>query len=66
MEKTLVIKIKTNKAENTFSTHIFDYETGDGITFDNNVYSPDEHPEFNEKIGTEIYGWVDLMMDEED
>lgn len=29
-----------------------------------NVYSPEEHPEFNDQIGNEIYSWLTLMADE--
>ena len=27
-------------------------------------FSPDEHPEFNESIGEEIYSWLKLWADE--
>ena len=27
-------------------------------------YSPDEHPEFDERFGQEIYSWISLWMDE--
>ena len=28
-------------------------------------YSPDEHPDFNEAVGNELYSWLELMMDEQ-
>ena len=42
---------------------ILEVETGDhvGIVI---PYSPFEHPEFNERIGNELYSWLELMADE--
>ena len=42
---------------------IYEPETGD-VVWDRIPYSPDEHPEFNEWIGNEIYSWISLMADE--
>lgn len=28
------------------------------------TYSPNEHPQFDEAIGTEIYSWISLWMDQ--
>lgn len=38
-------------------------ESGEQTTF-YNAFSPDEHPEFNEQIGNEIYSWLSLWADE--
>lgn len=42
---------------------ILEAETGDhvGIVI---PYSPDEHPEFNERIGNELYSWLQLLADD--
>ena len=42
---------------------ILEAETGDhvGIVI---PYSWDEHPEFNERIGNELYAWLQLLADE--
>ena len=29
-------------------------------------YSPDEHPEFNEQVGNELYSWLEMLMDEQE
>lgn len=29
-------------------------------------YSPDEHPEFNEAVGNELYSWLEMLMEEQD
>lgn len=65
MEKNLEIKIKVaNEAAWEFDVEIYDPESGD-FTRINTVYSPDEHPEFNERIGDEIYFWIKSMMGDE-
>lgn len=29
-------------------------------------YSPDEHPEFNEAVGNELYSWLEMLMEEQE
>lgn len=45
-----------------FTTTVYDAESGDLKTI-KAPYSPDEHPEFNEEIGNEIYSWVQILAD---
>lgn len=42
---------------------VYEPESG-GYCKIHNVFSPDEHPEFNDQIGNEIYSWLTLMADE--
>ena len=66
MERTLTVTITTDKETNTFDVDVLEGESGIVERIRNVPFSPDEHPEFNELIGNEIYSWVSLMMDEED
>lgn len=45
-----------------FTATVYDAESGDLKTI-KAPYSPDEHPEFNEEIGNEIYSWVQILAD---
>lgn len=50
------------------SIRIYEPESGEE-SFVQCQYSPDEHPEFNEDIGNELYSWLSLWLgelDEED
>lgn len=38
---------------------VYEPESGDIAQFEF-MLSPDEHPEFNDKIGNEIYSWLKL------
>ena len=66
MERTLTITITTNKNINTFDVDILEGESGIVDHISDVPFSPDEHPEFNDAIGNEVYSWVQLMMDEEE
>lgn len=48
-----------------FTATVYDAESGDLKTI-KAPYSPDEHPEFNEEIGNEIYSWIQLLADQFD
>jgi hypothetical protein len=68
MTINLCIAIDTNLKDNTFDVYVSEGESGCQINFTDIPFSPEEHPEFNEKIGNEIYSWVCMGMeaDEED
>lgn len=61
MEKTLelTIHLKGDK----FEIEVSEPESGE-CTKMQFTYSPDEHPQFDEAIGTEIYSWISLWMDQ--
>lgn len=67
MERVLELTIRVHK--NDFEVDVYEPNTGDCITLQH-PYCPDEHPEFDEAIGREIYSWVSMtqeeMEDEED
>ena len=42
---------------------VTDNETSDYVSYDV-MFEPDEHPEFNEWIGNEIYSWMEFMHEE--
>lgn len=42
---------------------VYEPESGD-ITWFEFMLSPDEHPEFDDKIGNEIYSWLKLWADD--
>lgn len=44
-------------------TTVSEPESGEQTTF-YDEFSPDEHPEFNEHLGNEIYSWLSLWSDE--
>lgn len=44
-------------------TTVSEPESGEQTTL-YNEFSPDEHPEFNEQLGNEIYSWLSLWTDE--
>ena len=62
MQRMLELTIRLN--EDTFEVDVYEPETGD-IAQMQFPYSPDEHPEFDEKIGEEIYSWISLRADQE-
>ena len=66
MERTLTITITTNKGIGTFDVDVLEGESGIVDHIRDVPYSPDEHPEVDEAIGNEIYGWAMLMMEEEE
>ena len=46
-----------------FDCDVYEPESGE-ISKIHHPFSPDEHPEFNESIGEEIYSWLKLWADE--
>ena len=66
MDRTLTLKIVTNAKDNLFNLFVSDEQSGTATHMLNIPFSPDEHSEFNEEIGNEIYSWVQIMMDEEE
>lgn len=58
MTRTLTITIDTNLEKNTFDIYVSEGESGCDVNFTDIPFEPHEHPEFNEKIGNEIYSWV--------
>lgn len=66
MERTLTLTITTNKDIGTFDVDILEGESGIVDHIRDVPFSPEEHPVFNESIGNEVYGWVQIMMDEEE
>ena len=48
-----------------FEVDIYEPETGECSQL-NCALSFDEHPEFNQAIGNEIYAWLSLWMDADD
>lgn len=66
MERTWTLTITTNKSINTFDVDILEGESGIVDRISDVPFSPDEHPGFDEAIGNEFYGWIQIMMDEEE
>ena len=65
MTRTLTITIGTNLERNTFDVHVSECESGCNMEYTGIPFSPDEHPEFNETIGNEIYSWVTIAMEDD-
>ena len=61
ISRSLDVKLTYNNGVVTAQIH--DTESGLSTTIEN-VYSPDEHPEFDEAVGRELYSWLSLMADE--
>lgn len=67
IEKNLNLSIIA-LGKDDISIRIYEPESGEE-SFVQCQYSPDEHPEFNEDIGNELYSWLSLWLgelDEED
>ncbi len=62
MQRNLELTIRLN--EDTFEVDVYEPESGE-VTQMQFPYSHDEHPEFDEKIGEEIYSWISLWADQE-
>lgn len=62
MERNLDLRIGLAEDE-SFAITVSEPESGLHTTFDF-FFSPDEHPEFNNTIGDEIYSWLSLWFDE--
>lgn len=61
MQRLLEITIRLN--EDDFEIDVYEPESGEVAQYQHQ-YSPDEHPEFDETIGNEIYSWISLWRDE--
>jgi len=63
--KTLTLTLSTTGQFDELTVNFIDGESGDTsrITV---PYSPEEHPEFNERVGNEIYWWVNEYMNKND
>lgn len=61
MERTLTITLNADN-QDEFTIEIYDHESGDIV---NKIvpFSPDEHPEFNDWIGNEMYDWATWMIE---
>lgn len=62
-QKTLELTIRYDA--DYFEVDIYEPETGECSQM-NCALSFDEHPEFNQAIGNEIYSWLSLWMDADD
>ena len=62
MERELKIIVGLDENYNV-DVRVKDVETG-FTNFCHVPYSPDEHPEFNEWIGNEIYSWLAELEEE--
>ena len=63
MERTLTITITMDEFDKTVTADVLEPESGESSRIVV-PFSPDEHPEFNERIGNEIYSWITLWADE--
>ena len=63
MQRNLELTIRLN--EDSFEVDVYEPESGE-IAQMQFPYSPDEHPEFNEQIGQEIYSWISLWADQKE
>ena len=64
IEKNLNLSIIA-LGKDDISIRIYEPESGEE-SFVQCQYSPDEHPEFNEDIGNELYAWLSLWLNELD
>ena len=62
-QRTLELTIRHD--EDHFEVDVYEPESGECSQLDFPV-SFDEHPEFNQAIGNEIYSWLALWMDADD
>lgn len=63
MQRTLELTIRLN--DDDFEVDVCDPESGE-VAQMQFPYSPDEHPEFDQQIGEEIYSWLSLWADEKE
>lgn len=62
IEKTLQLTLRLNE-NGWFDVDIYELESGSSFQL-NYPYCPDEHPEFNEDIGDEVYSWLGIMVED--
>lgn len=60
MERNIDLTIRVN--EDGFEIAVYEPESGE-CSQKSFSFSPDEHPEFDEFIGNEIYSWLGLWAD---
>lgn len=65
MERTLTVKITTNKTIGTFDVEVRDNESGYPMYF-TDIPCEQKHESFDRNIGNEIVSWAMLMMEEEE
>ena len=63
MTRTLTINITLDDFDKTIVADVSEPESGENSRIVAPL-SPDEHTEFNERIGNEIYSWITLWADE--
>lgn len=63
MERTLNLTIYLDDYNKDVTVDFQEPESGESSRIVT-PFSPDEHPEFNERIGNEIYSWITLWADE--
>lgn len=61
MQRNLGLTIRLNDSD--FEIDVYEPESGEVAQYQF-PYSPDEHPEFDKRLGREIYSWISLWMDE--
>ena len=61
-KRSLNVYIKPTKRNEEFILTIIDDESGCSLQ-STLPYLPDEHSEFNEVVGNEIYSWVEIAME---
>lgn len=61
VQRTLELTIRIN--EDSFEVDVYEPESGEIVQIQH-PYSPDEHPEFDKRIGNEIYSWLSLWAEE--
>lgn len=64
MKKTITLIVALTIDGEYFDVEVTEPESSCNTKFQDIPYMPDEHPEFNEAIGNEIYSWASLGMDE--
>ena len=62
IDKTLQLTLRLNE-NGWFDVDVYEPESGSSLQL-NHPYCPNEHPEFNEDIGDEIYSWLGIMVDD--
>lgn len=61
--ETLTLNVTLRMDGECITVDILEPESGDSSRVVTS-YSPDEHPEFNERVGDELYCWILEHMDQ--
>ena len=64
MKKTITLEVTITIDDEYFDVEVTEPESGCNTKFQDIPYMPDEHLEFNEAIGNEVYSWVSVGIDE--